>query len=164
MSFLFIFMSGILALLCKEYVKFYKLNEKIVSPHFFMILALSIQVIGLCFETLHLWWYTYDGSGLLALDVISRIFNGCAEVTMSVLIMILSTGWTVTYEDIDWDEDIDIFGPLVALVTIVHIMLAALDYVDVDASHKYHDYAGLQGFFLIACKLIMVIYFAYKMN
>lgn len=121
-------------------------------------------MIGLCFETLHLWWYTYDGSGLLALDVISRIFNGCAEVTMSVLILILSTGWTVVYEDIDWDEDIDIFGPLVALVTIVHIMLAALDYVDVDASHKYHDYAGLQGFFLIACKLIMVIYFAYKMN
>ena len=121
-------------------------------------------MIGLCFETLHLWWYTYDGSGLLALDVISRIFNGCAEVTMSILILILATGWTVTYEDIDWDEDIDIFGPLAALVTIVHVMLAALDYVDVDASHKYHDYAGLQGFFLIACKLIMVIYFAYKMN
>jgi hypothetical protein len=111
-----------------------------------------------------LWWYSYNGSGVLALDVISRIFNGCAEVFMSILILILSTGWTVTYEDIDWDEDIDIFGPLAALVIIVHVMLAALDYVDVDASHKYHDYAGLQGFFLIACKLLMIIYFVYKMT
>jgi hypothetical protein len=116
------------------------------------------------FEALHLWWYSYNGSGVLALDVISRIFNGCAEVFMSILILILSTGWTVTYEDIDWDEDIDIFGPLAALVIIVHVMLAALDYVDVDASHKYHDYAGLQGFFLIACKLLMIIYFVYKMT
>jgi len=42
MSFLFLFMSAILVVLCKEYAKFYKQNEKIVSPHFFMILALSV--------------------------------------------------------------------------------------------------------------------------
>jgi hypothetical protein len=41
MTFLVIFMSGILVVLIKEYAKFYKLHEKIISPHFFMILALS---------------------------------------------------------------------------------------------------------------------------
>ena len=113
---------------------------------------------------MHLWWYSSDGNGLMACDVISRMFEGVSEVTMSILILILATGWTVTYEHIDWDEDIDIFGPLVALVVIIHIMLAALDYVDIDASHKYHDYAGLQGLFLIGTKISLAIYFIYKMH
>ena len=61
---------------------------------------------------------------------------------MSILLMIFATGWTVIYTDLELDENGEIYVPLVALVAIAHIMVAALAFIDVDAHHKYHDFAG----------------------
>lgn len=36
-----------------------------------------------------------------------------------------------------------------------------MSFVDIDASHKYHDYAGVQGWCLVALKTILFIYFSY---
>jgi len=76
----------------------------------------------------------------------------------------LASGWTLTYDDIDFDDSLDIYLPIGAVVVVLHIMLAALDYVDVDESHKYHDYAGLQGYFLIVIKLLLLIGFLLRIR
>ena len=47
------------------------------------------------------------------------------------------------------------------LVLMVHIILVALTFVDVDASHKYHDFAGIQGWCLVGLKSILFAYFSY---
>jgi hypothetical protein len=49
-------------------------------------------------------------------------------------------------------------------VVVVHIMIAALDFVDIDDAHKYHDFAGLQGYFLIGAKLFLLAYFFYSIR
>lgn len=46
-----------------------------------------------------------------------------------------------------------------AIVVAVHFVLAALTYIDVDASHKYHDYAGIQGYVLILFKMCLFAYY-----
>jgi len=43
-------------------------------------------------------------------------------------------------------------------------MIAALDFVDIDDAHKYHDFAGLQGYFLIGAKLLVLAYFLYRIR
>ena len=48
-----------------------------------------------------------------------------------------------------------------ALVLMVHIILVALTFVDMDASHKYHDFAGVQGWCLVVLKTILFGYFFY---
>ena len=50
---------------------------------------------------------------------------------------------------------------MAALLFCVHIVLGALTYVDLDASHKYHDFAGVQGLVLFVVKLLIWFYFLY---
>ena len=50
---------------------------------------------------------------------------------------------------------------MTVLVLIIHIILIALLFIDADASHKYHDFAGIQGWCLIGLKLIIFAYFSY---
>ena len=45
------------------------------------------------------------------------------------------------------------------VVLLAHIIIVALTFVDVDASHKYHDFAGLQGWCLVGVKTILFLYF-----
>jgi hypothetical protein len=58
---------------------------------------------------------------------------------MSVLLIMLASGWTLTYEKLaEIDEDFQSF--MAIGLTLIHILLAGLDFIDIDASHKYHDY------------------------
>ena len=40
-------------------------------------------------------------------------------------------------------------------------MVAALTFVDIDANHKYHDFAGVQGWVLFITKFILYGFFTY---
>jgi hypothetical protein len=52
--------------------------------------------------------------------------------------------------------------PVGATVLALHLVLAAMTYIDIDSSHKYHDYAGIQGWVLILFKLGLFGYFTYS--
>ena len=62
---------------------------------------------------------------------------------MSMLLIMMASGWTVTYQNIDLDDNLEIFIPTMALIVMVHVMVSALTFVDVDATHKYHDFSGI---------------------
>ena len=59
----------------------------------------------------------------------------------------------------DFEESIEIFIPAVILIAMVHIIIATLTFVDIDASHKHHDFAGLQGWILVFLKVLIYMYF-----
>ena len=65
------------------------------------------------------------------------------EITVSSLLMMIAHGWTLIYQDLDFDNNLEIFLPVGSIVVAIHLVLAAMTYIDVDAHHKYHDYAGL---------------------
>ena len=48
-----------------------------------------------------------------------------------------------------------------SVVIIVHLTLAAMTYIDIDAHHKYHDYSGVQGWVLILLKMGLFLYYLY---
>ena len=62
---------------------------------------------------------------------------------MSGLIIMIASGWTLTFQDIDYDNNLDIYLPVGATLMAVHLVLASMTYIDLESSHKYHDYAGL---------------------
>jgi len=83
--------------------------------------------------TLHLWFYASDGDGLMVLEILSKISQAFSEVCMSMLLFWLASGWTLTYQDIDLDENMEIYIPVMALVVMVHVLLAALTFIDIDS-------------------------------
>lgn len=80
---------------------------------------------------------------------------------MSVFVLLLASGWTITFSDFDLDDHIELIVPGIALLTIIHILCASLTYVEIDASHKYHDMAGVEGWVLFTTKILVWFYFCY---
>ena len=111
---------------------------------------------------LHLLVYSWNGEGVPVFDIFGMISHMFAEVSMTVLVSMIASGWTLSYKSIDWDNNLDIWIPVGAIVLAIHLILAAMTYVDIDAYHKYHDYAGVQGIVLVVLKLLMSFYFFYN--
>jgi len=108
-----------------------------------------------------MWDYSVDGQGIVFCKVISKILDAFAETAMSILLIQIASGWTLTFKNIDVDDSIEIYFPMIALIVVVHIIIAILTFADEDASHKLHDYAGAQGFGLVILKMFIFAYFVW---
>ena len=95
------------------------------------------------FKVFHFMMYSSNGRGIPALDIFGIISNMMADITMSSLLIMIAHGWTITFQDIDWDGNIEIYLPVGSIVIAIHLVLAAMTYIDIDAHHKYHDFAGV---------------------
>ena len=87
--------------------------------------------------------YSSNGQGIPFFDIVSLISQMMSEITFSSLLMMIAYGWTINFKELDIDNNLDIYLPVGAVVVVIHLTLAAMTYVDVDAYHKYHDYAGV---------------------
>ena len=55
----------------------------------------------------------------------------------------------------------EIYVPVIALVVMIHVLVSALTFIDDDSQHKYHDFAGVQGWVLLVTKVLLWVYFVY---
>ncbi len=84
-----------------------------------------------------------------------------AEIGMASLFMLFAYGWTFSFQDIDWDNNLEFYIPVGSIMIALHLVLAAMTYIDFDAYHKYHDFAGIQGFLLVLLRVLLFAYFVY---
>lgn len=108
-----------------------------------MLSSILTQMTSQLLLTLHLWMYSHDGEGNMVMDILSKVAQAFVEMSMTMLLFSLASGWTVTYQEIDFDENMEIYVPIMALVVMVHVLVSALTFIDVDSQHKYHDFAGI---------------------
>lgn len=141
--FLLLLFATVFGLTVWSYVKYSREFERYDSPHFVMLLALFLQMSGVFMQCLHLWMYSYNGRGIPIFDIFSLISFMMSEITVSSLLMMVAHGWTILYQDLDFDNNLEIYLPVGSIVVAVHLVLAAMTYIDVDAHHKYHDYSGI---------------------
>ena len=158
---LFLLQGALFVLMIRTFIRFYRVEMKLMAPHPIMIYSLGAQITAIFLQMVHLRGYSSDGEGYQLADVLSKVSQGFSEVAMSLLLITLASGWKTRYEEIDFDDGLEIYLPMTALVLMVHIILVALTFVDLDASHKYHDFAGVQGWCLVFLKTILLFYFLY---
>jgi hypothetical protein len=128
-----------------------------------MLMSLGFQILSQLMLFIHLWNYSIDGEGVLPTDIISKIFSAISEIIMSMLLIQLISGWTVTYQDIELDDNMEIYVPIMLFIVMVEVIITALTFVDIESSsHRYHDFAGIQGCILLVLKLGIWAYFLYK--
>lgn len=154
-------LAVLFGMMVNTFLKFYRTEKTCMAPHPIMIYVLACQVTSLLLQLLHLWSYSSNGEGSTFSDVLSKVSQGFSEVAMSLLLIMLASGWKLRFQEIDFDDGLEVYLPMTALVLMVHIILIALTFVDVDASHKYHDFAGMQGWCLLVLKTILFAYFSY---
>lgn len=141
--FLLVFFIAVFGLTIRSYIQYHKIYEKYNSPHFVMLIGIFFHVGGIFMQFLHLWMYSHNGRGIPLFDIFSLISYMISEISMASLLMMIAHGWTIIYEDLDIDNNLEIYLPIGAIVVAVHLVLAAMTYLDIDAHHKYHDYSGI---------------------
>lgn len=144
-----------------SYIKSVKSFDRYCTPHILMLLSLWAQVVASLFNFFHLRKYAENGKGHEILEIFSKVSQAMAEIVMSLFIIMMANGWTILFQDFEVDSHLELAVPAVALVVIIHILCAALTYVDIDASHKYHDMAGTEGWVLFFTKLLIFAYFCH---
>ena len=143
------------------YIQYRKTFNRYDSPLFVLLIALFMQMNGMGMRFVHLWVYSSNGRGIAFFDIFGLICLMIAEIGVSILLMLFAYGWTLTFQNIDWDNNLEVYLPVSSILIVIHLILAALTYIDVDAYHKYHDFSGVQGFVLLTLRLGLFGYYIY---
>jgi hypothetical protein len=159
--FLFVVYCGLLAMFCKDRLKFEEMYSNIHCPHWYCIIGMSLQLFGIFFDLVHLMSYSKDGEGVPVLEVFGTVFDMLSECVMSLLILMLANGWFTRFKNFEFDDGIEIYGPMFVFVVMIHVVFGGFTYIDNDAYHKYHDFHGWVGYCIVAAKLMLLAAFFY---
>jgi hypothetical protein len=108
----------------KEFYVNYKRNDGEMDwPFFLGLLALTLQISSIFWELLNQLIYSGNGSGLGFFYVLHQLFGMAAQFVITVFLIMVSWGWTLTYSHLD---SYDIYIPLIVMVGIVHLMIVGL--------------------------------------
>jgi p-aminobenzoyl-glutamate transporter AbgT len=82
---------------------------------------------------------------------------------MVFLFLLLAFGWTITKNNVNFEE-LDIIIPIGFFVILIHVVIGALMFIDNEEHHKFHDYSGIQGLVLCIFRVFMFIGFIYGLR
>lgn len=125
-------------------------------PLVFVSLALFFQISSLIFESLHLWIYSGNGTGLFLFDLLSQLFYIASQFIFTVLLILLSWGWTINFMEF---ESMTIFMPFSILIGIIQIGFVFLSKASDDTYYKFHDYEDLAGYLIVFVRSGLFFYF-----
>lgn len=129
-----------------EYYRDFKKEDTFENPLLGLMVSINADLLSLGLMTIHLFVLSFDGSGVFVLSIFARLFKTISQATMIWLLITISFGWTVTYRNM---QETDVYILSAVFVLMIHLLIAALTYVDDAESHKYHDFGGLQGVVLV---------------
>ena len=84
-----------------------------------------------------------------------------SQLIVVFILLLIAHGWTITYNGI---QEKDIYLMIGVFCMVIHLMIAGLTFVDDGEHHKYHDYSGLQGGFLVFLRLLLLAGFYYGLS
>lgn len=155
---MFLVFAAFLGKSIMEFYRDFKSEETVENPLLPLMLSINADLMHLGLMSLHLFFIYLDGSGLFVFSVFGRLFKIISQATMMWLLITIAFGWTVTYKNM---QETDIYILSAIFVIMVHLLIAALTYIDDDEHHKYHDFSGVQGFIMMFLRLIIFGVFVY---
>ena len=138
-----------------------KLSEAWETPLGLLIVALLLEIGHLGFNIVHLTAYAYDGDGIMVFKVFAIMNQVMSQLLTVYILLLMAYGWTISYHGLQ-EKDIYLIVGIFSLV--VHVMIAGLTFVDDGEHHKYHDFSGFQGAFLVFLRLLLLAGFFYGIS
>lgn len=150
----FIALSGNLTRLIKKFKK----TEDVETNLLMLNISIACTFTGILFEMIHIWVYAYNGKGVVVLDVFYQIFEVLSSILISILLIIIASGWTLKYKDF---PDADIYVPISLFVVVLNLMIVGLGRITEDSYYKNSDYEGLPGYCIVGMRILLWIWFVY---
>ena len=139
-----------------SYYVYYRNTQNLGTPLMLLSIGVLFEFFSILLQFLHLWKYSYDGSGIPVFHILSIMCGIGSQFFVVLLFVLISWGWTITYLQFG---DIDLYIPLVGMLLMLHLIIGGLTYITNDAYYKYHDFEGIQGIFLIILRVSIYAYF-----
>lgn len=158
---LLIFLSAFLYTDLRKFMRHYRLTDEIEGPLLGVCIAIVCAFSSVLVESLHLWVYSYNGRGLIVLDFMAQAFEVLSQLTLTVMMILISSGWTLKYREF---PDADIYLPVSLLVGMLHVLIVGIGRVADDSYYKFSDYEGVTGLIIVIMRLGMWGWFVYCIN
>lgn len=136
---------------------YYKKEQEIDYPFVILTSACLVEFGALAFEWLHLLLQEIYGYPLFLTNFLSGTFSMFAQLLITCLLLLIASGWSITYHKIG---DLDIFVLLGAVVTFFHIIFVIFGQSQDDNPYSSHDYENYPGIILLISKVCFFAIFA----
>lgn len=139
-------------------------KKKSDARHFrtdYCLNMLFISQFASALGTLFSMYYYYRiqtvGSCFLVFPIIASLLQRMSEFILNVLLVLLATGYTVSYHDIEQHNDADLlffylFGMLI-------LIFDGLTFISYNSEHDFHSDYSLIGYFINGLNYLMGIWF-----
>ena len=130
-----------------------------IEPNLLILnVAIGCQLSAIFFKVVHLWFYVYNGKGLIVFDIMHQMLDGLSLTIISILFILIASGWTIKYKD---PPDIDIYAPISLLVAILNVFIIGISRAFDDSHYKYTAYEGVPGFCFVLLRVLLWVWFIY---
>ena len=125
-----------------------------------LVLNISIgcQYTAILCEVIHVWAYAYNGYGVVFLDVFYQAFEVLSSIIITILLIVIASGWTLKYKDF---PDAEIYLPISLFVIVLNLMIVGVGRLTEDFYYKNSDYEGIPGYVLVFIRIALWIWFVY---
>lgn len=149
-----VFLSSNLAKLIRRF----RQTEELETTLLLLNIAVGCQFSALVLEVVHLWVYAYNGRGLVVLDFFSQSLGVVASLIVTILFILIASGWTLKYREF---PEADVFLPIGLLVVLMNLMIVGLGRITDDAHYKYSEIEGIPGYIVIVIRVVLWGWFVY---
>lgn len=154
----FCFLSYKVYLDCKRYVR----SADSLHPVMITVASMmALHFLAVTFQLIHFWFYSYDGQGLKALDVIAEILNVLSQVVATSLLILIALGYTLLHSKLG---NLDVVIPVVFIVAVLHVLLVGFGKIKDDASYKFYENEGVVGWVLLCLRLLLLVWFMWAVK
>jgi hypothetical protein len=136
----------------------YQQTDEFEGTQLALGIAISAAFLSLLLQCVHIWVYSYNGHGLIVVDFLSQALEVLSQLVLTVLLILVSSGWTLKYRGF---PDADTYVPITLLVVMLHFLMVGLGRITDDSYYKFSDYEGVPGVILIVLRLGMWGWFLY---
>lgn len=148
----------------KIYLESKKFVQSADSLH--PVIYTLVSMVGLHFASticqfLHLHFYSIDGVGLKALDVISEILNVLSQVIGTSLLILIGLGYTLLHSKLG---NLDVVIPVVFIIAVLHVLLVGFGKIKDDASYKFYENEGIIGWVLLVLRMLLLVWFIWAVR
>lgn len=121
-----------------------------------MLLQLAAQSL----HALHLWKYSYNGSGIRSVEIFAEVLFMLSELGLSTLLLVIGFGYTL----LPVKMQPEVVAPLLVVGFVVHLALIAVSKNEDGAADKFHSHDGVPGQILIALRITLFALFLWAVH
>lgn len=129
---------------------------KFDNPLLFVNGAIFAQLLSLICEAIHLYIYSYNGTGSFIFTLLHQIFSVGSQFIFTFLLILLSWGWTISFTEF---ESMSFFLPFSIIIGLLQIFFVIVSKNSDDEYYKFHDYEDWAGKLILMFRISIFYYF-----